>query len=407
LWDGDGRLVRLLVGHGKAVSGLVFDETGRRLFSASADGTVRVWEVPTGAEVAALPLAAPPGGLAFAGGRLAVGVGREVRLWDGRPGRERPGLPPLTVAADALALAPDGRTLAVLTCGRRDLASHRETQPGELRLWDVVSKREGLSLVSPSLEDAVSVAFAPDGGRLAVVGWDPERKQSLARVLDPSTGQELVRVLAPRSPQEPGRNDQFVQVAFLPDGGRLALAVSPFEPLRPGAVELREAATGKLVRRCEGPAAAVACLAVSPDGVRIAAGSIDRTVTVWGTEDGAVRQVLQGHEAGVTAVAFGPQGEVASGDRAGVIRVWDTAGKERRMLTGHVGPVAALAFAPDGRLASASWDRTVRVWGRQGEPLLVLQGHDDRVAALAFTPDGRHLWSAGHDRAVRLWYVGD
>jgi U3 small nucleolar RNA-associated protein 21 len=41
--------VRRLSGHGAQISDLCFSRDGRRVFTASVDATVRVWDLPTGA----------------------------------------------------------------------------------------------------------------------------------------------------------------------------------------------------------------------------------------------------------------------------------------------------------------------------------------------------------------------
>jgi hypothetical protein len=75
---------------------------------------------------------------------------------------------------------------------------------------------------------------------------------------------------------------------------------------------------------------------------------------------------LPAHEAAVEVLAFAPDRDLlASGDRAGVIHVWDLAQQEHpaQTWTGHDGGIRALAWSPDGaRVASAGSDGTVRIW---------------------------------------------
>ena len=64
------------------------------------------------------------------------------------------------------------------------------------------------------------------------------------------------------------------------------------------------------------------------------------------------------------------------------MRVWDAAsGAELLVLRGHEGGVMAAAFSPDGaRIVSGSDDQTVRVWdAASGAELLVLRGHEGGV----------------------------
>ncbi|KAL3482541.1 WD40-repeat-containing domain protein [Aspergillus germanicus] len=55
---------------------------------------------------------------------------------------------------------------------------------------------------------------------------------------------------------------------------------------------------------------------------------------------------------------------VASASDDTTIRLWDAAsGAEKQVLEGHQGCVNAVAFSPDGQtVASASEDRTIRLW---------------------------------------------
>src|SRR5262245_17824301 len=116
---------------------------------------------------------------------------------------------------------------------------------------------------------------------------------------------------------------------------------------------------------------------------------------------------LKGHENGVTAVVFTPDGQtLAAAGKDGSIYFWKVAGGQLRLkLLGHQGGVYTLAFAPDGKvLASGGADQQIRLWNPStGTEIRCLRGHVGKVAAVAFAPDGRLLASGAYDQTIRLW----
>ena len=179
---------------------------------------------------------------------------------------------------------------------------------------------------------------------------------------------------------------------------------------RPSLVPLRRSLTppgGPLLATLEGHGAGVRAVAVTPDGRRAVSGSDDRTLKVWDLEQGALLATLEGHGAGVTAVAVTPDGRRAvSGSDDRTLKVWDLEqGALLATLEGHGDWVTAVAVTPDGRRAvSGSDDRTLKVWDlEQGALLATLEGHGARVSAVAVTPDGRRAVSGSGDRTLKVW----
>ncbi len=107
---------------------------------------------------------------------------------------------------------------------------------------------------------------------------------------------------------------------------------------------------------------------------------------------------LKGHSAGVTWVAFTPDGnKVLSASHDKTIRVWDwRKGKCERVLKGHNDSVRCLALLGDNRVASASWDGTVRIWNwRTGKQLAKFTTKVGRLNALTVSPNGKWLVAGG------------
>jgi WD40 repeat protein/tRNA A-37 threonylcarbamoyl transferase component Bud32 len=235
-----------------------------------------------------------------------------------------------------------------------------------------------------------AVAFAPDGLRVATGS-----KDRTARLWDVQTGQPLASL----------EHDLPVwDVCFSPDG-QFLLTGSGLEP-QPSP---------------EPPVQ-------SPEPEKHPPRALDSAgeVRLWKVAKGTLVGVPLAHQARVSSVSFGPDGEsflAVSGDR---VTLWatsqvveqDSSPQPTHTLV-HPGPVSQAIFSPDGKKIltgsvllkprQGTGRRQVirgegRLWdtatGKElGKPLI----HKGGVSALAFSPDGKRLATASADGVALLW----
>lgn len=268
------------------------------------------------------------------------------------------------------------------------LEDHREE-------WNPVLTEWSVSLEGHT-DEVSSVAFSPDGAKLASGSWDRS-----VRMWDLATMRELA-VLR-------GHSMAVTHVAFSPDGAMLASCGGGQED---GTVRLWDVATGQEIAVLQGHAGCVDCVAFSPDGTMLAScGALQKDcgVRLWDVRARRELAVLRGHTRGVVSVAFSPDGaRLVSGSWDKTVRLWDVRKRsELGQLTGHSAAVTSVVFSVDGEtVASGSYDNTVRLWNTSTRrELAVLKGHTAEVVALAISPDGELLASrsGASEGTIRLW----
>ena len=165
-----------------------------------------------------------------------------------------------------------------------------------------------------------------------------------------------------------------------------------------------------------GPGGAAA-LEISGDGQWLAAASGNEVVlwdmnglpaTGWAGPLTPTLRLTQ--DAAVTGLALSQDGLfLAASNAGGTIEWWTVAAGQRLAVFPRLLPLPErLTFSPDGQLVAAAYsDHVIRLWALAAPqaPLAALPGHTDRITSLAFSPDGRVLASSSWDGTVREWMV--
>ena len=388
-----GETVHTLADFGSEVYGLAWASDSRRLAAGGLDGQIRVVDVAeteasTAFVLAGTSIAGGAYGLAFSpdGTRLLSGdwTVTATTLWDvGMDGdAEVANLPSNSTTWGDAAFLPDG-TLATTTDDRT------------VTVWDTSdgTALARLESAEPGADDLRGIAVSPDGSLLAA-GETIDN----ALVWDLTNGSDVFS-------KAPG-GGWTAWPAFSPDGTLVALAGAS------GTLNLYERDGSLAAQLLADEGKALQDPAFSPDGttVAVAERSNDRQIPegrllLW---DWRTDTTESWDMETATGPVFSPDGaRLALRDLAGPAEVWDRDSGERLFaLEGHTAGVVAVAYSPDGRLiATASFDGTARLWDAEtGAAVLRLPQLDGEVSSVAFSPDGRHL--ATHSVAegvVRVW----
>jgi len=298
---------KILVGHGDEVTGLAFSPDGSQLASVSGtptggnDYSLRLWDVNTGEEIAALMgHEGPLTGVAFSDTLIVTASGDgTIVVWDAKTQK----------AIQTLSAFRGNYPLCLDIYGKHIAAGYFDDT---IIVWNAETGRPMSEPLADHTDDVVRVTFSRDGSLVASASWD-----GTIVLWDTQTW-------LPQGEPLTGHTGYVLDVAFSPDGNLLASAGED------GSIRLWDVKTQQPNGQpLQGAQEIIYSIAFSPDGQLLVSGGEDRV---------------------------GQQITLALCDLTSRLLIGVP-------LTGHSGRVTDVAFHPNGQLvASSSWDNSVRLW---------------------------------------------
>jgi WD40 repeat protein len=415
-------------GQGYGTFAVAFAPDGKMLVTGGSDGVVKCWDVSTGKRLHTLErhyswveaLAVSPDG------RTIASTDGLVRLWDAGTGADICPQPGHLYTVSQAASSPDGKI--AVTAGWDDT----------IRSWDTSSGRELLKIDLPG--HVSGLVISPDGRTVLA----PVQEDRL-RTWDLASGGETTPADLPARIKIGGLTYRGA-LTFTPDGKRLIVASGPQISVLdwPGMNRVLALEIPKPVK--EPGENACASLTVSPDGRWLVTSAMrywfreekglrysyaaDGVVDVWDLATGKLVRRLAESEATFTSVTFTADCRLILVGTVGTIPAEE--GRPAEEFKGEVcllDPIAArwvrsftqppptpgakirhtgvTQLSPDGRTLYVSYN-TGEIFAFEvatGRRRRALSGQGGFVLAMAMTPDGRRLISGGHDRAALVWDV--
>lgn len=377
----------ILRGHTDKVYSASFSPDGKRIVSASADNTVRIWDAESGECLKVLDkqmgevysASFSPDGKRI----VSAPNGSYFRIWDSETGDSLKVINTRYLyGVNSVSFSPDGKKI---------LSS--EKQKKYIQLLDLETGKCSMEFKGHT-NWVNSASFSPDGKCIVSASQD-----STVRVWDVETGESRVLDLY----------KERAYSASFNSNGKYIVSASGDEIIR-----IYDAETGKCLKEFKGhPYSSDISVSFSPDGKYIVSAWFDTgiisqktpVVEIWDVETGEHKELVS-HADKVNSVSFSPDGKrIISASDDKTIRIYDVSGDNVLLSGDFSGYFNALSFSPDGEriLASSHIRRDIQVLNLKTGECEVLEGHTGMVNSSSYSHDGKRIVSASNDSTLRIW----
>jgi WD40 repeat protein len=372
-----GRLIRTLAGASSIIS-IHATATNEKLITGHDNGDVRIWDILTGRLVRTLKghsgyvtsvAASPDASRVFSGG-----ADKTIRIWDASDGHTIHVLTGHTQQVDALVVIKNGEQL--ISADRDHELIVWDVNKGGLRRFGAVRPNQSCTMHDSTCYPNVALRASPDGRYMAL------RSEKILEIWEISSGR-LLHDLVANLPD----TKEVTAFTFSVDGKRLTALVD-------GILHLWDVEHGTYlgnIKLQEHRSKSQASL--SPDGSFLVFAEFEPTII-----DALTGDVLSENSGYLTpAVIYGLAAtddgtRLVSGGWDGMTRVWDLATGGLKQILKPGGNVNAVAIASGGTtVMSGSSNGLISHSLHDGHPVAPMVEDIGQVLAIAYSPDGERI----------------
>ncbi|ETR96938.1 WD40 repeat-like protein [Trichoderma reesei RUT C-30] len=387
-WDA---CLQTLEGHTSFVRSVAFSHDSKLLVTASADSTIRIWEVVSGTCISTLVGSdSRVSSVTFSHDSkfIASATLREIRLWDAVTG----------LCASILDGHGDNICTIAFSHDSRLLAS--TSRDGTIKVWDSTSGICTLTLNGHS-KTVDCVAFSQQSTVLVSSSYD-----SCIKRWDVTTGDCKTTIKIDRGTDQP---------AALSRDSRILAAAS--NSAGDKCIRLLNTANGECISTFESHGHTLESACFSHDSTMLALVYGGNYVRVWDIATTTSIATFKGHAKPLRGIAFSHDAKLlATASYDNTIKIWDLeagvwdvgSGACIAILAGHSSWVNYLAFLPQADvLVSSSGDRTIRIWDiGTAACTATFEGQSEPWnESIAFSHDYKLLASGKDDGSIDVWDI--